>query len=184
MATIKGIFGYPKARVITLWRSQKNSMWILWGGASKTLRQEETVHTGSFMRRCQDIFGSGSATGIVPEMHESEAGRAEVACNAPLLHEAICVSCREKVSQHDREGCGQRVEVGLAYSKDIGKGIDVGAASAKSCCWASDNRNRRTIASKGSYLPDSGKRSATGPAYLVWRRGPVCGEPGYVLPVA
>src|SRR5262249_31354355 len=74
--TVRGIFGDPSARVITLKRRSKKRLVVVavafrWDGT--------TARSGAcaiFLRRHADISGSGGAAGRVPPLWQGEAGTA------------------------------------------------------------------------------------------------------------
>ena len=49
------------------------------------------------------------------EMREGETGGVGVAFEKFFLHKEVCLFCREAMPADDDTGCGQRVEIGLAY---------------------------------------------------------------------
>jgi hypothetical protein len=51
------------------------------------------------------------------EVLKSESGGTGLDCGQSLLHEEVCLLCREEMSNNDSAGCSQRVEAGLAYPK-------------------------------------------------------------------
>ena len=159
-----------------LYAHKKNSMRQLRDSASELLRQENAAHTGSFMWRCQDIFGIGSAAGQMQEVQESEAGGDEVDSEQSFLHKAIWYLCRQEVPHNDNQGCGQGIEAGLAYCKVIGEGIHAGTASAESCSSPWSDRDRRNINAEGAHLSNRSKRFGEGTTHLVWGEGPFRGE--------
>ncbi len=111
---------------------KKNSMRLLRHSASQLLRQDRTTDTGSVLWRCADLPGSGSSTHPVQKVWESETGEAPMAGKQSLLYETVFLLRWEKVSCHDRQGCGKRTETGLACGKGIGQGVHAGTASEKS----------------------------------------------------
>lgn len=111
---------------------KKNDMRLLRSDPLELLRQEGALDTRPILWGCSDLFGGGSAAGPMPEVWESEAREVELACEQSLLHQAVCDLCWAEVSEDDREGCGQGVKVGLAYSKGAGQGVYGGATSAES----------------------------------------------------
>ena len=65
---------------------------------------------------------------------ESEAREAELAVEQSFLHEAVRDLCWAEMPDDDGEGCGERVEIGLAYGEGFGQGVHGGAASTESRC--------------------------------------------------
>ena len=152
---------------------KKNGMRLLRYRPSELLRQGNTTDTGHVLWGCADIPGSGSQACSVQAVRKSETGEAFMAGQQSLLHEAIFLLRGEEVPEHDRQGCGERTETGLACGQGIGEGIHAGAASAQSCGSATCHRDRRNIFEEGTYLSDRGKRSGAEAANLVWRGRPV-----------
>ena len=136
---------------------KKNGMRVLWKDSLESLRQEGASGAGFILWGCTDLPGSGGAASIMSEVWEREAGKTGMACGQSLLHEAICLFCRTEVSDYDGKGCGEGVQAGLGYGKDIRQRIHAGAASEVSSSSASCNRDRRSILEERAYLSDSGK---------------------------
>ncbi len=65
-----------------------------------------------------------------------------MACEQPLLHEAVCLFCGTEVSGNDSKGCGEGVQAGLGYGEDIRQRIDAGATSEVSNSSAWGDRDR------------------------------------------
>ena len=112
---------------------KKNGMWLLRDSPSKLLRQESTAHTGSILRGCSDLSGSGDPAGTMPEVWESEAGGVGLVSQQSILHEAVFLLRGAKVPCDDHTGCGKRAEAGLADGKGVREGIYAGATSPQSC---------------------------------------------------
>src|SRR5512139_229012 len=155
---------------------KKNGMRLLRQVTSKLLRQEGTADTGPVLRGCPHISGSGSPAGAVQTVRQGEAGETHLAGEQSLVHEAVCLLRGKEVSCHDRQGCGERAETGLAHGQGAGEGVHAGATSAQSCGSASCNRDRRTLFAEGTYVPDRGQRFEERQTDLVWRARPVRGE--------
>ena len=68
------------------------------------------------------------------EVRYCETRETAMAGEQSFLHEAICLLCRPEVPSHDGQRCSKRVETGLAYGKDAGRGVHAGAVAAQSCC--------------------------------------------------
>ena len=123
----------PGHGLSSLSERKKNDMRLLRSDPLELLRQEGALDTGSVLWGCSDLSGGGGAAGPMPEVWESEAREAELACEQSFLHQAVWDLCGAEVSEDDGEGCGEGVEVGLAYSEGTGQGVYGGAASAESC---------------------------------------------------
>lgn len=152
---------------------KKNGMWLLRQSSSELLRQDKTTDTGFVVRGCPDIPGGGSQAGQVQTVQESETGETPMAGKQSILHKAVFILCGEEVPNHDRQGCRERTQTGLACAQGIGEGIYVGTASAQSGGSAAHNRDRRNIFAEGTYLSDRGQRSGAGASDLAWRQRPV-----------
>lgn len=152
---------------------KKKSMRLLRHRASQLLRQDRTTDTGSVLWGCADLPGSGSSTRPVQKVWESKTGEAPMAGKQSLLYETVFLLRWEKVSCHDRQGCGKRTETALACGKGNGQGVHAGTASEKSSGCTPCNRDRRNIPAEGTYLSNRGKRSGTRETALVWRGRPL-----------
>ena len=82
--TVRGIFGDPKARVITLKRRSKNGLRLLRSYPEGVVRPEGPPCARSFVRRHADISGIGGAAGRVPPLWQGEAGTARFLADNPL----------------------------------------------------------------------------------------------------
>lgn len=152
---------------------KKNSMRLLRHRAPQLLRQGSATDTGSVLWGCADLLGSGSPTGSVQAVWESETGETTMAVEQSLLHKAVLLLRGPEVSCHDHQGRGKRAEAGLACSQDLGQRIHAGTASKESGSSASGNRDRRDIPEEGTYLSNRGQRPGKKEADLVRRRGSI-----------
>ena len=109
-------------------------MWVLRRSPSELLRQEDTSNPGFVLWGCPDLLRGTSAAGPMPGVWEGEAREAELAREQSLLHEAVWDICRAEMPNDDGEGCGERVEIGLAYGEGIGQGVHGGATPTESRC--------------------------------------------------
>src|SRR5664279_5541641 len=170
--------GYLEIRTLGLSGSEgskKNNLRMLRHDISEPLRQESAADAGSVLWGYSNIPRGGGAEGPVQEVRDSETRETALAGEQSLLHETVCLPRRTEVSSHDRQGCSKRIEAGLAHGKDTGKRIHAGAAATQSSGCAQSNWDRRNSSTKGSHLPDCGKRSRAREADLVWWRGPLRG---------
>src|SRR5262252_5461541 len=104
--TVRGIFGDPNARIITLKRRSKKRLVVVavtfkWGGTTA-----RSVGARSFLRRHADISGSGGAAGRVPPLWQGEAGTARFSGGQPVLHQAVCILCGPALSGGTDQGRG------------------------------------------------------------------------------
>lgn len=152
---------------------KKNDMRLLRHRASQLLRQGSATNTGFVLWGCPDLSGSGSPTGSVQDVWESETGETALAGGQSLLYESVFLLCRTEVPRHDGQGCGKRVETGLACGQGIGQRIHAGTASKESGSCSADNRDRRDIPEEGTYLSYSGQRPGKREADLVRWEGSV-----------
>ena len=136
---------------------KKNGMRLLWHCTSELLRQEGAANTGPVLRGRPYIPGSRSPAGSVQTVQKGETGEAYVAGGQSILHEAVFLLRGAEVPGHDRHGCGQRTETGLAHRKNPGERVHAGAASAQSCGNPPCHWDRRNLFEEGAYLPDRGK---------------------------
>src|SRR5216683_989926 len=93
--TVRGIFGDPKARVITLKRRSKKrlvdvAVAFRWGGT--------TARSAVYA-----IFGAADR---VPPLWQGEAGTARLSGGQSVLHQAFCVLCGPALSGGDDQGRG------------------------------------------------------------------------------
>src|SRR6266571_5583410 len=92
--TVRGIFGDPKARVITLKRrSKKNGMRVLRSRADGLVRPQGPPGTRSVLRRHADISGIGGAAPRLSRLWQGEAGAARLSGGQSTLHQALCLLC-------------------------------------------------------------------------------------------
>lgn len=152
---------------------KKNGMWLLRHCALELLRQGSSTDTGSVLWGCTDLPGSGSTAGSVQDVWESETGETALAIEQSLLYEPVFLLRGPEVPNHDRQGCGKRVETELACGQGLGQGIHARTASKESSGCASGNRDRRNISEEGTYLSYSGQRPGKRKADLVRGRGSV-----------
>src|SRR5580692_12325879 len=103
--TVRGIFGDPKARVITLKRRSKKRL-VDVAVADGVVRPQGPPCTRSFVRRHADISGIGGAAGRVPPLWQGEAGTARLSGGQSALHQAFCVLCGPALSGGDDQGRG------------------------------------------------------------------------------
>src|SRR3989338_9222550 len=172
-AGIQGIFGDPKARVIRLKRTQKNSMRLMRNSSSESLRQEGALDTGFIMRGCENLSGGGSPKGIMSWVRESEDRKVGLARRQSLLHKEVCLLCRQEVPCNDHTGCVKGTQVRLAYSKGIGQRIHGETTPSKPCPCSTSHWHRRGIHEERSYLSDSSKRFREASHHMVWGQGQV-----------
>jgi hypothetical protein len=116
---------------------------------SQLLRQDNATDTGSVLWGCKDLSGSGSPAGSVQEVWESETGKTALAGKQSILYGSFFLLCGPEVPKHDHQGCGKRVETGLACGKGAGEGVHAGTASKESSSSASGNWDRRDIPEEG-----------------------------------
>ena len=140
-AEIQGIFGDPRARVIQLKRTQKKRYGAVAAQSIAVITTRRCGGYGICPAEMHGLFGGGSSAGIMPEVWEGEAGEDELACGQSFLHKAVCLLCGAEVSGDDGQGCGEGIEVGLAYGEGAGQGVHGGATSSESGCGAWGDRD-------------------------------------------
>ena len=74
-AIVRGAFGDPLVRVLTLRRRQKNSLWDLWAGAPRFLRSEALSGSRLVVWGAPHLFGGARAPGRLPELRQGETRR-------------------------------------------------------------------------------------------------------------
>ena len=72
LATVRGLFGDPVARIVVLVRRQKNGLWRVWALAPQLLRSTTSTGAGSVVRQPPHLPGRGSAPGGVLELRNGE----------------------------------------------------------------------------------------------------------------
>src|SRR4030042_1543300 len=162
--------GYSETRrhgLSDLSEYKKNGMRLLWRRTSELLRQEGAANTGPVLRGRPYILRSGSQVGSVQTVQQGETGEAHVAGGQSLLYEGVFLLRGAEVPGHDRHGCGQRTETGLAHRKNPGERVHAGAASAQSCGSTPCHWDRRNLLEAGAYLPDRGRWFGRGWTNLV-----------------
>jgi len=146
----EGYSEIPGQRVIQLERTQKKTICGCCGTVHRSFYDKKVRRIRDlFLWRRPDLSGGGGAARPMPEVWESKAREAELACEQSLLHETVWDLCGAEVPSDDGAGCSEGIEIGLAYGKGFGQGIHGGAASAEPCCRAWRDRGRRIALRKG-----------------------------------
>ncbi len=71
-ATVKGVFGDPKARVVTLVRRGKNRLRVLWPDAVRLVRPQAPAGSRLVLRRHAGLAGVRGAPGRLPNVRQGE----------------------------------------------------------------------------------------------------------------
>jgi hypothetical protein len=92
---------------------KKNGVRQLRHNAPEFLRPEGTAHTGPLMRGYANSPGGGGPQGSVSTVRHGEAGEVSVACEHPILHEAVCLVCGAAMQGEYRKGSSTGAQAGL-----------------------------------------------------------------------
>jgi len=94
-ATLRGIFGKPKARIIQLIRRPKNNMWKLWDSMPELLRPQEESGSGFALWGYGYLLESRSAKGLLSDVRQGEARITGMAIGEPFLYQAVSFLYRQ-----------------------------------------------------------------------------------------
>src|SRR6516164_6196271 len=83
-ATVRGIFGDPKARILRLLRREKNGLWIVWTEAANLLRPQDPPSARPRLWRHPGIPGDRDPARELPELRRREAREAALVGQQPL----------------------------------------------------------------------------------------------------
>ena len=125
--------GYSEIRKPELFRwpaVKKNGMRRVWDLAPAFLRSEGPADSRSVVRGDAHLPGGGGPPGSMSPVRQGEAREVSVACDQPVLHEAICLVCGATLPGHRRQGCGEGAQAGLEDREEPGEGVYAGAAPA------------------------------------------------------
>src|SRR5215216_1701300 len=92
LPTVRGVFGDPKARVITLRRRSKKRVVgrvVEYTGVGTT--DARAMGPGPCLRRPAHLLRSGSAARVLPALRQGEARTAGLPGRQPVLHQALCL---------------------------------------------------------------------------------------------
>ena len=127
-ATVRGVFGDPKARIVSLMRRSKNCMRQVWQNRQAG-RPKSAAGSGFVLWRHAGISGVRDSSGTLSKLRQSEARATGVFGGQSILHQALCPLCGAALPHGDYQGRGQGTQVGLAYGQGVGQAIPEGAAS-------------------------------------------------------
>ena len=169
LATVRGVFGDPKARIVVLVRRRKKRPVAVWTMAAQLLRPPTAVGAGPVVRRHADVSGCGSAPRGLPEMRGGEARTAGVAGRQSVLHQAICLLRGTAVSGRHDQGCGRGAASGLGLGQDAGEAVHARAVAPRGYAGTTRHRDRRDLDPQRAHVPDRGQRP--GSARPIWFGG-------------
>ena len=172
-----GIFGDPKARVITLKRRSKKrhadaAVAYRWAGTTASSAGFAICPAGTrviFLElevRRVDCRSCGKV----------KRERLDFLADNPLYTKRFAYFVGRRCRQATISGRGEGTGAGLAHGQGAGDAIHAGPARARGHAGAAGDRHRRDLDPQGPHLPDRGQRPAARPADLVWRQGPFGGE--------
>ena len=155
--TVRGIFGDPKARVITLRRRSKNDVRVLWSGPDGLVRPQGPSRARSVVRGHADIPGAGGAAPRLPQLRQGEEGAARLSGGQSALHQALRLLCRATLPAGFDRGRGEGAGAGLAHGQGAGDAVHGGPARARGQARPTGDRDRRDRDPQGAYLSDRGR---------------------------
>src|SRR5918992_5521190 len=91
LPTVRGVFGDPKARVITLRRRSKKRVVGRGSSTPGLVRPTRAMGPGPCLGRSAHLLGSGSATRALPALRQGEARTAGLPGRQSVLHQALCL---------------------------------------------------------------------------------------------
>jgi hypothetical protein len=143
-ATLKGVFGDPKARIVTLRRRKKRPCVPNCGHRCRNRYDK---------RLClaRDLRVAGWVLHVEFErwhVHCSGCGRR--ACRAaglvgekPALHRALCLACGSPVPEHDQQGGGRTGAVARQHGQGLVQAVHGRAGPTRRDARAARHRHRR-----------------------------------------
>src|SRR5215469_3377125 len=126
---VRGVFGDPKARVISLVRRSKKRCVA---AAGKCIEFGTTAESARFeichaaIRGC--TWSSRYAPGALSKLWQSEARATGVFGGQSVLHQTLCLLCRAAVSDGNGPGHRQGTQTGLAHGERARQAVHEGAA--------------------------------------------------------
>src|SRR5271157_3354335 len=100
-ATVRGIFGDPKARILRLLRRGKNGLRDVWAGTENFLRPQDPSGARPLLWRHPRVPGDRDPARALPELRRREAREVALVGQQPLLHQAVCLLRRPPLSVRD-----------------------------------------------------------------------------------
>ena len=176
--------GYLESREPESLRSsglKKSALRLLRSNLLGSLRFTETTDSRFILRWLAGISGTGSMASYLPEVPRGEERKIGVAGRHSVLHEKIRAGGWAEMPVNDHQGCGQRSTIELEDSKRVGQTIHAGTAETSGESTARGHRDRRDFNTERPRLPDSGQRSCSWFADLVWGKRSDGREHGHVL---
>ncbi len=109
---------------------KKNSVRQLRHNVPEFLRPEDAACSGPVVRGYANPSGGGGPQGSVSTVRHGEAGKVSMACEQPILHEAVCLVCGAAMQGEYRKGSSKGAQTGLEDGEDPGQGVHGRAAPA------------------------------------------------------
>ena len=120
---------------------EKNSVRGLWIYSTHFLRSETPPSPGSVLWRHANLPGDGNPPGFLPQVWESETGKAGLVGRSAFLHQAICFLRRSAVPGFEYPGYLEGTAPGLEDGQDSGDAVSAGAAAKNGNARAEGNWN-------------------------------------------
>jgi len=148
-STARGVFGDPKARVITLVRRSKNALRELRTGAQGLVRRASAPHARPVLRRCAHLPRIRGAAPAVQELRHSEARAPGVSCRQSVLRQALCPLRGPALPIEFGQGHCLGVQSRLmGHGQGDGKAVHGGAVGEGGHARTQGNRHRRGAAGR------------------------------------
>jgi len=90
-ATVSGVLGAPKARVITLVRRAKNTLWCLWHAAPPLVRPQDAWGPRPVERGYTCLSGTRGPTGRLSTLRQGETRAAGFPGRQSVLYQVTCL---------------------------------------------------------------------------------------------
>ena len=162
--------------------AKKNYMRKLWNSSMEFLRSSDAEISGFVLRPETDFPGSGNQTCFLQKVREGEARDVGLAFGEFSSYKPLCLFCGSEMPIDDDCRCSQGVETGLENGQRVRQAIYARAAETNRDTGTTCDRDRRDLDSEGTDLSNSGERFNPQTCNLVWRRGSLGREHGFVLP--
>src|SRR5277367_1649778 len=150
--SVRGVFGDPDVRIVTLDRRSKNDLQLLRSRPDGLVRLPATAGSRSVERRVPDRSGVGGAAHRVRRLRLREARAAGVSGGQSPLHQAVCLLCRASLPAGRDPRCRQGTEARLGNSQDARDAVHAGADRTGGRAGTQGDRHRRDLDSQGPRL--------------------------------
>src|SRR5271166_5047355 len=168
--TVHGIFGEPKARVITLNRRSKKqpaavAVASTWAGTTGRCAAYAICRAGTL-----GYFSNWKCGGSSAAVAARSNGNGSSFWRTIRSTPSALLTMWATLPAGDDQGRGGRIGSGLAHGQGAGPAIHGSAAQARWHAWSAGHRRRRACDPQRSHLPDRGERPDPRSAELVrWR---------------